>query len=134
MQTKKLIILGTLLIIICILIGAILGIITQNPEKIEINDLNLQQDEFGIYNLQGHITPLKDLDYLEARIIFYDAQNTILSTGYAWNMNNLKKGEKISLNNGMGATCNENPDHAVIGFYDDIGGKDMIANFTIKFN
>ena len=134
MENKHLAIIGALLIIIIFIGGLILFGLNQQPsETLRINDLNLQQDEFGIFNLVGHITPLKDFSYLEAKVVLYDSHDTIIGSGYAWNMNNLKKGDNISLSNGLGAVSKETPAYAVVSFYDTPGGDKPVANFTIRF-
>ena len=133
MEDKKKILIGLLavvLIILCCFIGYTM--FNTPKETLQINDMNIKVDEWGIYNLVGHITPLKDFDYLEARVIFYNANGTVIGNGYAWNMLHPQKGTQISINNPAGV-CKETPDHAVVSFYDRAGSDKPIANFTVKF-
>ena len=133
MEDKKKILIGLLavvLIILCCFIGYTM--FNTPKETLQINDMNINVDEWGIYNLVGHITPLKDFDYLEARVIFYNANGTVIGNGYAWNMLHPQKGTPISINNPAGV-CKETPDHAVVSFYDRAGSDKPIANFTVKF-
>lgn len=105
-----------------------------NEQQIVIKDLNIEKDEYNIYNLVGHIVPLKDFDYLEARILFYDEHNAIIGQAYAWNMLNPQKDTTIDVGNGLGGTCSGTPKYAVISFYDSVGSDKSIANFTVYFN
>ena len=131
------IIIGALVAIIIIIATATAYsmIMNQKKELIEINDLNIEQDQWGIYKIVGHITPLKDLNYLEARITLYDAHDTIVGEcPLAWNMNHLKEGQKVSVGTSLGATASATPAYGVISFYDYVNGKEAIANFTVTFN
>ena len=123
MEKKHIIIIALLLVIFTLLCGIIaFGLINQNTETLEIKDINIIQDEFGIYNLQGHIMPLKDFKYLEARIIFYDENGSVIGKSpCAWNMLDIKKGTTVSLGNSLGAVCDGTPSYAIVEFYDDIG-------------
>ena len=136
MENQKTIIIG-ILIIALIIIGAATAYSMMNNKKdlIEINDLNIEKDQWGIYKIVGHITPLKDLRYLEARITLYDAHGTIIGEcPLAWNMNNLKEGQKVSVGTSLGATTSGVPAYGIISFYDQVNGKEPVANFTVHFN
>ena len=136
MENQKTIIIG-ILIIALIIIGAatVYSMMNNKKDLIEINDLNIEKDQWGIYKIVGHITPLKDLRYLEARITLYDAHGTIIGEcPLAWNMNNLKEGQKVSVGTSLGATTSGVPAYGIISFYDQVNGKEPIANFTVKFN
>ena len=131
-KQKIIIVIATIvLILLCCFIGYTL-MNSNNKETLQINDMNIKVDEWGIYNLVGHITPLKDFDYLEARVIFYDANGTVIGNGYAWNMLHPQKGTPISINNPAGA-CKETPAYAIVSFYDAAGSDKAIANFTVTF-
>lgn len=136
MEQKKIAIIGITAIILIILCGLCLYAFTNNQkEAIEINDLNIEQDQFGIYNLVGHITPKKDFAYLEARIVFYDKDNTVIGKApLAWNIRDASANEKLSLGNGMGGVCDETPAYAVVSFYDDVTSNTALINFTVRFN
>lgn len=136
METNKKIIIIILTIVVIILaVVCIIGLTNNNTETIEINDLNIEKDAFGIYNLVGHITPLKDFDYLEARIVFYDNQSTVIGkSSCAWNILDVSKGSKISVGNSLGATCDGIPSYAVIEFYDSVYSDTPLKNFTVRFN
>ena len=132
-QTAIIVVLVAILILACIAFSYVF--LSQNPETIQINDLNIKQDQFGIYQLEGHITPQKDYAYMEARIVFYDENGTIIGKApCAWNMRDLEKDSKISVGNGIGAVVDETPAYAVVSFYDDVRSTDALANFTVDFD
>ena len=136
MENKKTVIIGILVAAI-IIIGAATAYSMMNNKKdlIEINDLNIEKDQWGIYKIVGHITPLKDVRYLEARITLYDAHGTVIGEcPLAWNMNNLKQGQKVSVGTSLGATTSGVPAYGVISFYDKVNGNEPVANFTVHFN
>ena len=136
MENQKTIIIGILIAIILI-IGAATAYSVMNKkpvETIKINDLNIEQDQWGIYNLKGHITPLKDFDYLEARVQIYDANGTVIGQAFSWNMLHPQKDVTIDVSKGLGAVVSGTPAYAIVSFYDSAGGKEALLNFTIKFN
>lgn len=135
LDKNKKIIIGLLIIILIILIAFCIVGLTGNKETLVINDINIQQDAFGIYKLVGHVTPEKDFDYIEARITFYDNSNTIIGkSSIAWNILHAKAGETLSLGTGVGAVCDGAPSYAVIEFFDNVYSDNPIANATIQFN
>ena len=136
MENQKTIIIGILIAIILI-IGAATAYSMMNKkpvETIKINDLNIEQDQWGIYNLKGHITPLKDFNYLEARVQIYDANGTVIGQAFSWNMLHPQKDVTIDVSKGLGAVVSGTPAYAIVSFYDSAGGKEALLNFTIKFN
>ena len=136
MENQKTIIIGILVAVI-IIIGAATAYSVMNKkpvETIKINDLNIEQDQWGIYNLKGHITPLKDFDYLEARVQIYDANGTVIGQAFSWNMLHPQKDVTIDVSKGLGAVVSGTPAYAIVSFYDSAGGKEALLNFTIKFN
>ena len=137
MEKEKAIIIGLIAVVLIILcaIGAY-TLMNQNTEVLKINDLNLVEDQFGIYNLKGHITPLKDFDYLEARIVIYDENGVVIGkSSCAWNSAHVKKDDTLSVGNGLGVTCDGGePAYAVISFFDNVYSEDELANFTVRFD
>ena len=131
-----------IIIAICIVALIILcgvcayGFLNQNKEVLKINDLNLEKDQYGIYNLKGHITPLKDFDYLEARVVIYDNNGVIIGkSSCAWNAAHVKKDDTLSVGNGLGTVCDGGtPAYAVISFFDNVYSEKELANFTVRMN
>ena len=135
-MNQKTAIIGILVAVVVILFAVLAsGFLSQSQQTLQVDDLNIIQDEFGIYKLQGHITPEKDYAYMEARIVFYDEHGTIIGKApCAWNMRDLEKGSEISLGNGLGAVVDGTPSYAVVSFYDNVGSNDALANFTVHFD
>ena len=136
METKKIAIIGVLVIVLIILCCiCAFAFLNQNKESIEINDLNIEKDQWGIYIIKGHITALMDLNYIEARITLYDDQGAIVGEcPLAWNMKDIKAGQKVSVGSSLGATASETPSYGVVTFYDAVNSKEPLANFTVHFN
>ena len=136
MDSKKTAIIVVLVVVVVILFAVLAsGFLSQSQQTLQVDDLNIKQDEFGIYKLQGHITPEKDYAYMEARIVFYDEHGTIIGKApCAWNMRDLEKGSEISVGNGLGAVVDGTPSYAVVSFYDNVGSNDALANFTVHFD
>lgn len=136
MDNKNMAIIGVLAVVAVILcVVFAFGILGQNSETLEIDDISIKQDQFGIYNLAGHITPERDYAYMEARIVFYDENGTIIGKApCAWNMRDLQKGSEISVGNGLGAVVDGTPAYAVVSFYDDVRSTDALANYTVEFD
>ena len=135
-MNQKTAIIGILAAVVVILFAVLAsGFLSQSQQTLQVDDLNIKQDEFGIYKLQGHITPEKDYAYMEARIVFYDEHGTIIGKApCAWNMRDLEKGSEISVGNGLGAVVDGTPSYAVVSFYDNVGSNDALANFTVHFD
>ena len=135
MENKHLIVIGILLIIIVFFTVLIITGLNTSEETISINNMNIRQGDFDSYYLVGDITAKKDFDYLEARVIFYDKNNTTIgSCPIAWNMLKVKAGENISIDNVIVTTVSGVPDRAVISFYDSVGSDKVLVNFTVHFN
>ena len=135
MNTKHIIIIGGLIIFI-ILIGICLAtIFIKDNDTIQINDIDVQQDIWGIYNLVGHITPEKDYSYLEARLTFYDDKGVIIGkSACVWNIVDVKAGTTLSLGNSLGCVCDGTPSRVLVEFYDSVSSNTPLKNFTIFFN
>ena len=137
MEKQKMIIIAICIVALIILCGVCAyGFLNQNKEVLKINDLNLEKDQYGIYNLKGHITPLKDFDYLEARVVIYDNNGVIIGkSSCAWNAAHVKKDDTLSVGNGLGTVCDGGtPAYAVISFFDNVYSEKELANFTVRLN
>ena len=136
METKHIIVIVSVIAVLVILCAAFaFGFMNQNKDALKISDIDVVKDQYGIYSLKGHISPLKDFGYLEARIVFYDDSGVVIGKApCAWNMLDIKAGSNISVGNGMGAVCDGNPAYAVVSFYDDVRSDTPIANATVHLS
>ena len=83
METKHIIVIVAIIVVLIILCGVFaFGFTNQNKDALKINDINVVKDQYGIYSLKGHISPLKDFGYLEARIVFYDDSGAAVVSFY----------------------------------------------------
>ncbi|WP_414469254.1 FxLYD domain-containing protein [Methanobacterium sp. ACI-7] len=96
-------------IIIILLILGIVGISgctdssssSSNPPQssaapFQIENLKVTNQGYGGYSIKGELTPNQDLSYLEMVTVWYDASGAVIDRNpLAWNMNDLKSGQKV---------------------------------------
>lgn len=64
--------------------------------NIKVEELQVIPEGYGFYTIKGKITPLRDFDYLEIVLKWYDADGNLIQTDpLAWNVNNAKSGQSI---------------------------------------
>ncbi len=78
--------------------------------SLNVTNLKVVSEGYGMYKVKATITPDKDYDYLEMVLIWYDASGAVLNKDpLAWNINNAKAGQTIKAT-GMGTlTSDESP-------------------------
>ena len=71
----------------------------------QITNLKVTNGGYGDYAIKGQLTPTQDIDYLEMVTVWYDSSGAVIErNSLAWNMNDLKSGQKVkfSTNDYMG--------------------------------
>jgi len=98
MNMKKIIIPLLLLVLAVAASGCTSTSNTGNSTEsnIKVENLKLIPEGYGVYTIKGKITPLKDFDYLEIVLKWYDAEGNIIQTDpLAWNINNARADQPI---------------------------------------
>lgn len=62
----------------------------------EIENLKVVNEGYGGYAIKGELTPNEDISYLEMVTVWYDSSGAVIErNSLAWNMNDLKSGQKV---------------------------------------
>ena len=62
----------------------------------QIANLKVVNQGYGGYSVKGELTPTEDLSYLEMVTVWYDSSGAVIDRNpIAWNMNDLKSGQKV---------------------------------------
>lgn len=62
----------------------------------QITDLKVTNEGYGDYAIKGQLVPNRDIDYLEMVTVWYDSSGAVIErNSLAWNMNDLKSGQKV---------------------------------------
>lgn len=62
----------------------------------KITDLKVTNGGYGDYAIKGQLVPTHDIDYLEMVTVWYDSSGAVIErNSLAWNMNDLKSGQKV---------------------------------------
>ena len=134
METKPILI-AILFIVIVVLISGIMSVFENNTppgEKLVINDLNIAPTQYGHYKLVGHVTPKKDMDYIEARVEYFSNSGVMVDKNSpAWNIRDVKANQELGIERIV--SFSGSPDYAVVSFYDDVGGKGLLGTWNITF-
>jgi hypothetical protein len=88
---------------------------------LNVTNLKVVSEGYGMYKIKATITPDKDYDYLEMVLIWYDASGAVLNKDpLAWNINNAKAGQTIkATGNGM-LTGDESPAKVDVLIFDSV--------------
>lgn len=106
MKNKYLVILGILLVAGVVAISGCTDSSTnttssQNPSTgaeapFKVENLKVSNEGYGGYAIKGELTPNKDISYLEMVTVWYDSSGAVIErNSLAWNMNDLKSGQKV---------------------------------------
>lgn len=133
---KSIIIALVLLFIIFIAFGSS-STNTVSPEStINVSDLKVSNQGYGLYDISGNLVPDKDYRYLEMVVVFYDDSGAVIEKSpLAWNMNDINKGQTIKVSGHGYATGDNVASKAEVYFFDSaFSGSDLsdaIYNETV---
>lgn len=144
MGNKSLIILGVFLIAIIVGIsGCTSSGSSSNPSKssappFQLENLQVTSTGYGGYSIKGDLTPTKDISYLEMVTIWYDSSGAVIYRNpIAWNMNDLKSGQKVRVStNDYISSDKETPSKVDLLVFDGpfSGGKDSSAIYRTSLS
>ena len=133
---KKYILLISLIIMIISISAVSAGLFgDDNKDKIKVDNLQVNDDGYGMYKITCDLVANEKMDYLEMVVIFYDDSGAILEkTPIAWNMNSPPEGQTIKVD-GMAVVSSGTPAKAEVYFIDDVLDNDLsnaIFNETVE--
>ena len=120
MSTGKKIGIFIIILVVIFLLIAIFSAGTNtsdNTVNLQVSNLKIVSEGYGLYSVTGNLVPDQDYDYLEMQVIYYDASGTILDKdSLAWNMVDIKEGQNIKITGS--SYCSEKPSKAVVLIFD----------------
>lgn len=124
----KTIIVGIIILFILLMIIGAMSPSTTTPEtNLEISDLSMQSEGYGLYSVSGTLTPDKDYSYLEMVVVFYDDSGAVIDKSpLVWNMNDIQKDQVVKINGNAYVNSDSAPSKAEIYIFDSaFGGGDL---------
>lgn len=117
------------IIVVCciglIIIGLVLGSFssdknTSPDSTIAVSDLAISNQGYGMYDVTCKLIPDKDYSYLEAQVIFYDSEGTVIEKNpLVWNMNDVQKDQTIKVSGSAYISGDNTPAKAKVLFFDN---------------
>ena len=108
---------------------------TSISSTINVSDLAISSQGYGMYQVTGTLVPDKDYSYLEMVVVFYDSQGAIIDKSpLAWNMNDVNSGQPIKVTGNAYVTGDNTPSTAAIYFFDSAFSGDDIEDAIYNQN
>lgn len=127
-----------LIIILFLLLIVVSSFSNPTPETtIQVTDLSIVSEGYGMYSVTGNIIPDKDYSYLELVVVFYDDTGAVLDRApLVWNMNDIHQNQTIRMDGTAYVSSDSAPATAEVYFFDSaFSGDDVsdsIYNQTIE--
>jgi len=115
--------------------GCVSDTAPQEEKTVNVTDLKVVSEGYGFYSLKGKITALKDYDYLEMHLNWYDSEGNLLyENPLAWNTNNAKKGQAIKFSTIDSIDTGKPAKVEILIYGTPFGGSesDLVYNSTIN--
>lgn len=119
------------IIVIVIIILGILCIVatssdTTPQETVNVTNLNVVSEGYGLYTVTCDLTPKQNYSYLEMEVVFYDSNDAVIGKSpLAWNINSPAKDQLIKVS-GTATTNSQNtkPARAEVFIFDSVSTDD----------
>jgi hypothetical protein len=140
-MNKKLVGGVVILVLFVLIIAAISGSgsNTQSQPPLNVSNISVTSQGYGMYNVNTKVVPNKDFSYLEMAVIFYDSDGAVVGTSpLVWNVNDAKQGQTYKVQGTATANTGTSPKKASVFFFDSVfrGGDTSSAiwaqNVTLK--
>ncbi|MDO9627407.1 MAG: hypothetical protein Q7I96_07270 [Methanobacteriaceae archaeon] len=98
-----------------------------SDSSLNVTNLKVVSEGYGMYKVKATITPDKDYGYLEMVLIWYDASGAVIDkNSLAWNINDVTAGQTLKVTgNGM-LSGDEKPAKVDVLFFDSVfSGSDV---------
>ncbi|MDI6701534.1 MULTISPECIES: hypothetical protein [Methanothermobacter] len=134
---KKTYMAGILLLLVGVVFasGCVSDTAPQEEKTVNVTDLKVVSEGYGLYSVSGKITALKDYGYLEMHLNWYDSEGNLLyENPLAWNTNNAKTGQTIKFKAEDYIDTGKPARVEILIYGTPFGGSesDLIYNNTIK--
>lgn len=110
--------------------------IGDDSDKLNIEDLKIDNEGYGMYDVSCNLTADKEFDYLEMVVVFYDDSGAIIEKSpLVWNMNDVPKDQTIKVSGSAYISGNNVPVKAEVYIFDSALESDLdkaIFNQTLE--
>lgn len=139
MRKKTIGIIALVIIILGIICIAATSSDTTQQETVNVTNLNVASEGYGLYTVTCDLTPKQNYSYLEMEVIFYDSNDAVIGKSpLAWNINSPAKDQLIKVS-GTATTNSQNtkPARAEVFIFDSVSTDDpsqaiFSQNVTMK--
>lgn len=112
------------------------GLFGDDGDKLTIDDLKIDDEGYGMYDVTCNLKSDKDFNYLEMVVVFYDESGAIIEKSpLVWNMNDVPKDQTIKVSGSAFINGDESPAKAEVYIFDDSLETDLdkaIFNQTVE--
>jgi hypothetical protein len=136
---KKLVLGGLLILILGVVMvsGCTSSPKVDDTPKINVTNLKVVSQGYGMYDVKATITPNQDISYMEMVVIAYDVDDAVIERSpMAWNTNDAKSGQVQKATGMVFIQGNEKPVKMDVLIFDSVfaGGSESgnIYKQTIK--
>lgn len=110
--------------------------IGDDSDKLTVDDLEISDEGYGMYDVTCKLKADKDFDYLEMVVVFYDDSGAIIEKSpLVWNMNNVPKDQTVKVSGSAFITGDDSPAKADVYIFDNVFEDDLdnaIFNQTVE--
>ncbi|MBZ9570104.1 hypothetical protein KQY27_00860 [Methanobrevibacter sp. TMH8] len=94
---------------------------SENQQTLNISNLRISSQGYGMYDIKTTLVPDKDYSYLEMVVVWYDSSGAIIEKSpLAWNMNDVTEGSTIKISGNGYIQGDEKPVKAEVYFFDNV--------------
>lgn len=126
------------LLVVLLVVGVVLisGCTSTNSTKsppFQVGNFTVTQSSYGMWDIDGSITPTKDINYIEIVTVWYDSSGAVIERNpLAWNINDAKAGQTLKIHSSTSLYQKGTPAKVDVLFFDSAfsGGDDSNAIHT----
>lgn len=111
------------------------GLFGDDSGKLNVDNLEINSNGYGMYDVTCDLVADKDFSYLEMVIVFYDDSGAIIEKNpLVWNMNDIPKGQTIKVSGTAYISGDNVPAKAEVYIFDSALSSDLdkaIFNETV---
>lgn len=110
---------------------------TSNSTPFKVGNFTVSEGSYGMWDVDGSVTPSKDMSYMELVTIWYDSSGAIIyKDPLAWNINDAKSGQTIKIHSSTSLYQKGEPVKVDLLFFDSSfsGGDESRAVYKMTIN